>query len=242
MTCRHCGEPYYGGGGTVNKRDPSDPDRYRFYRHAERYDDGCVELRGTLMRRVIEPAVIEVIAQVVDRPPVRRAIERALDAALARRTSVAPDHTRRLETRREEVKAEHVRIVSAVGRGVLTDDDARKQLARLSDEEAELSADIERARFHKATLDRFRTERKEIIALATDFRARAARVSGQELRELLRPWIARATVDRAAGRVELAIRQIPAAGPFLVLFNGAEPGSRSCAVAERRSRRSLVPR
>ena len=58
------GHSYIGGGGNRNTRDPSDPDRYRFYRDSgspfER--EVCPGRLGTVSKRWVEPAVIDAIA------------------------------------------------------------------------------------------------------------------------------------------------------------------------------------
>jgi hypothetical protein len=49
-----------------------------------------------------------------------------------------------------------------------------------------------------------------MVALASDFPARAREASGPVLRELLRPWLADAVVDKEARTLTLSIRCIPA--------------------------------
>jgi DNA invertase Pin-like site-specific DNA recombinase len=216
LTCVTCGRPYIGGGG--NRGDAADPDRHRFYRHSHPDDSpACANGRGTLLRRFIQPAMIDAVASVVDRPAVRRAIERALDQALAARTTTAPAELGRLESRLVALEAERGRLVAAVARGVLADDEARDELARCRAETAGVTAEIERARFRGRASSRLRTERDAVLALAIDFRARATELSGIALRELLRPWLANAVVDNENCCVEIHIRQVPAAGPFLLL-------------------------
>ncbi len=216
LTCAHCGVPYWGGGGSINYKDPSDLDRYRFYRHGQIDDPAeCVGQRGTLKRRLVEPAVVEAVAAAVEKPVVRKAIADALDAALASRKRGATGRADRLQARQAQLRAEHARLVAAVSRGVLDDSDARDGLAKLRAEEADIAAQLEQVRFGDRAATRFRTERSELLAFASDFRSRASQVSGLALRELLRPWIASATVDRESHFIDLAIRKVPAAGPFL---------------------------
>jgi hypothetical protein len=110
--------------------------------------------------------------------------------------------------------------VTAVSRGVVTDDDVRLALARLRDEIATTAAALERTRFAGRATGRQAADRDEMVALASDFAARAREASGVALRELLRPWLADAVIDKDARTLTLSIRCLPATMAFLPAFNG----------------------
>jgi hypothetical protein len=56
--------------------------------------------------------------------------------------------------------------------------------------------------------------------LALDFRAQAKRMEGVELRELLRPWLESAVVDKERMTLTLEVRRIPGDGS---LFTSVRP-------------------
>jgi hypothetical protein len=53
-----------------------------------------------------------------------------------------------------------------------------------------------------------------MLLLATDFPARAGKLSGPVLRELVRPWLQDAVVNKEHRTVTLTIRRVPAADSF----------------------------
>ncbi len=222
LTCAHCGQPYIGSGGP--KGPPTDPDRYRFYRDrgGDRRYGGCPGQLGTLQRRIIEPKVIEAIAKVVSQPAVQEAIGRAFDAASA---AVLPDPDAQRAQRKAEgtrIKLERERLVDAVARQLLSDEEVRDRIATLRARESQLEADAERQRFASQRATGFASERNSLMKLAADFSTVAKRLSGSALRELVRPWLASATVDKHKRTLTLRIRQVPGIGLFSVM--GGSPG------------------
>jgi len=60
-----------------------------------------------------------------------------------------------------------------------------------------------------------------VALVALDFRAEATQANGLELRELLRPWLASAVVDKDAMTLTLGIRPVPA--DIGLFFSSAHP-------------------
>jgi DNA invertase Pin-like site-specific DNA recombinase len=221
IRCAHCGHSYIGGGGNRNTRDPSDPDRYRFYKDSggpfER--EVCPGRLGTVSKRWVEPAVIDAIAEVVSQPGMQQLIASEVDRALETAEEGDAGMRQGLTHDRDRLTAERERLVSAVSRGVVTDDEARPALARIRDEIAASVAALERQRFAGRARGRLAAERDEMVALASDFAARAREASGAALRELLRPWLADAVIDKNARTLTLSIRCLPATMAFAPAFN-----------------------
>ena len=222
--CAHCGSTYTGAGGP---RGPEgDPDRYRFYRDSGGIGRAahCRGPLGTLQKRWIEPRIVEAVARVVAHPSVRRLIaaecERQLEALgedqAARRDA--------LERERGCLAGERDRLIAAIGRGLLADAEAAPQLATLRVGRERATGDLERLRFEGRRSGRLDSERERLIALAADFAAIAKQATGAQLRELLRPWLACALVDKVNRKLILTIRRVPLAGPLVHLRAAPGPG------------------
>jgi hypothetical protein len=225
LRCAACDEPYVGAGGP--KGPPDDPDRYRFYRCRGQRDGSrdvwtCTGPSGILPRRLIEPEVVKVVAEVVRDPGVRHAIADALDAALSYGRERAKQFRSDLERRRQAVTAERDRLVRAIAKGLLTAEEVHGQLTGLRTELEALSIQADQTRFDERRARALDSERARLLALAADFPTLAQRLHGAELRELLRPWLQNVEVDLERRRVRVAIRKVPAAG--LLLMSSGTPG------------------
>jgi DNA invertase Pin-like site-specific DNA recombinase len=222
LRCAQCGEPYTGGGGPHGP--PQDPDRYRFYK--DRGGVGrvpaCSGPLGTLQKRWIEPRIIATVTDVVSRPDVRRLIAEECDRQLSDLRSVHTGGRAALERERTRLDTERERLVAAIAHGTVTEAEAAVQLAGNRTALDRIAADLERLRFEDRRSTRLDGERAQLVALAADFATVARRASGAQLRELLRPWIADAVVDKANRKLTLTIRRVPLAGAFLQLR--AAPG------------------
>jgi len=222
LHCAHCGSAYTGGGGP---RGPEgDPDRYRFYRDSGGVGRAahCPGALGTLQRRWIEPRLVEAVARVVSHPSVRRLIASECERQLGELGGEQMERRDALERERAQLASERDRLVAAIARGLLTDAEAAPQLATLRAGLEHVTADLERLRFEGRRAGRFDSEKQRLVTLATDFAALARRASGARLRELLRPWIAGALVDKANRKLILTIRRVPIEGPLVHLR--AAPG------------------
>ena len=211
LTCSACGASYMGAGGPKGPSD--DPDRYRFYREKEG-DEPCGHRQGTVQKREIEPLVIGEVAKVVAHPSVQRLIARELDRLLAADTSGSK---RSLDKERAALEARRKQIIDRIGT-LYSDTEAKASLDEIRSQLDGLAAQSEQAKFTAATRRAAASERDRLMRMAKDFTARAQKLSGAALRELLRPWLAGATVDKKDRTLTLTIRRVP-----MVLESPPEP-------------------
>lgn len=209
IRCTHCGQPYTGGGGPRGPEE--DPDRYRFYKCS-----GTSELKmvcpgrtGTIQKRVIEPIVIWLVAEVVSAPRVQQLIREEVESYLASLHDSSDDEKATLRVRKEALTREKDRVVGAVARGVLADEDAKSEMSRIRGGLEEVERALARLEA-MADLERdLAREADRLAGLAADFRARAQELKGSALRELIAPWIGDATFDKETRVLELTVRQVP---------------------------------
>jgi DNA invertase Pin-like site-specific DNA recombinase len=222
MHCAHCGRPYIGGGGP--KGPPGDPRRYRFYKDSgECAAEGYL---GTLQQRIIEPRVVRAIADVVRQPAIQHAIVEALDEALGRATEDQHNELRLNQVELERLRKERERLIAAVASGILRGDEVRDHMAAVRQRLDAVTANIEQLRFAERQHTALASEREQMLRLATDFPALARKLSGPALRELVRPWLQDALVDKERRTVTMTIRRVPAASTFVLLSGPPGRGSR----------------
>src|SRR2546428_660271 len=182
ITCATCGAPYKGSGGP---RGPAnEPDRYRFYREGGTAEGRCGHRQGTLQKRIVEPLVIAEVAKVVAHPKVQRLVAEALDRLLG----AVPDSRRALDKERADLEAQRKRLVERIGAGLIADAEAKPVLADIRARLDAVAAQGEQAKFTVANRKALAAERERLVGMAKDFGARARKLSGAALRELLRPW------------------------------------------------------
>jgi DNA invertase Pin-like site-specific DNA recombinase len=225
LRCQHCGDTY-AAGGTSKVRHGS-VERLRFYLHRqaswipERRDPSiaaCPELMLTLNQPKLEAAVTEAIAQAASQPAVRLAIGQAFDAAVleARERPVPARETAR--RRRAELQRQRTRLVAAVGDGTMTNEDARPALEQNRLALEAVDAELQRGRFGDRRVDALAAQRAQVLQWAEDLPALLPRLPILDRRKLLGAWLQTATVDRAGGALQIALRSIPA------LEMGGRPG------------------
>jgi hypothetical protein len=192
--------------------------------------------------RWIEPRVIETIASVVSSPAFVDLMREELDALLAEESAEAGPTRAELERQRAAAHAERERLVSAIGRGVIEEAEAATTLATVRSRIDALSAALERHRFARRGVDARRvTERDRLLALASDFEAQSRVLHGAALRELIRPWLAEAVVDKVKRVVRLAIRPLPIELRELVLTTQPAPGGQDHKAPPLIRRRITLP-
>lgn len=214
LTCAHCGNPYIGSGGPVGPE--GDVDRYRFYRDrgTDRRYGACPGNPGLLSRRYIEPKVLQVIGRVIGQPETRKVIGDALDARLEAMRHVGPvDDSPARKTR---LLAERERLVAALGAGVLTSEEATIRLDVIRREIDAITTQAQVQRFGGKWADRLAGERHRLLDLLADFPAAMARLAGAQRRDLLRPWLQSAVVDKIERVVTLEVSRVPALGLLCV--------------------------
>jgi hypothetical protein len=213
VQCAECGGPFVGGGGRKGPDD--DPDRYRFYvdrggltRRAGEVPQ-CTGRLGTLRKRWLETRVVHEIARVVGNPRVQSIIGHELDRALAEAVGSSDQRRDALEAEQRDVERRRGRLVSAIATGVLDEREAASAMAELRAKSSALAAELERTRFAERRTVGMSALRDRLIALASDFETQALRCSGGALRELVRPWLAGASLNKHERVLTLRIRRVP---------------------------------
>lgn len=234
LVCAHCGDPMIGGGGP--KGPEGDPDRYRMYRHASISNARpgqdspalrCFARMATVPKRLVEPAVIVAIGDILGSSRFRLLLERACDRVLTRFTTKAEPHRNQLERRREKLLDERARLVKLASSGVLTEEEVAPPLHAMRDQLAVIDQELQRAQFAERRVDALGGLRAELLEQAAHFVSVATSASGPELRELIRPWIHSAVVDREQNVVKLAIAPLPIEAGFRLSTTGLGPDSRA---------------
>jgi DNA invertase Pin-like site-specific DNA recombinase len=217
LVCSRCGEPYIGGGG---KRGPADdPDYYRFYRDrgAERVRRGtevtvrCPGRMGIVMRRDLEAMVLGALGETLGDPRVQAALAAALDARLGRRGEDLGSERARLEAALARVAGERARLVRAVARGTMTDDEAAPALAEARAEAADVEGRLVAVREAEGRAPSFAAERDRLLASARAFPELARTLPAPGVRELVATWLESGVVDQEARTITVVAR-LPA-GP-----------------------------
>jgi DNA invertase Pin-like site-specific DNA recombinase len=209
IRCTHCGYPYVGGGG--NRGPAGDEDRYRFYRCSGSHDDRkvCPGRIGTIKKRAVEPIIIGLVSDVVSAPHVQQLIREEVESYLASLHGSSAGEKTALVGRRDTLASEKKRVVGAIARGVLNDQDARAEMERINGALADIERSLARLNAMTALELNLKREAERLVGLAKDFRARAAELKGPALHELLKPWIEEATFDKETRVLDLTIRQVP---------------------------------
>lgn len=217
LTCAQCGSLYRGGGGP--KGPPEDVDRYRFYRcsGAVKREPICGGRIGTLQKRFIEPAVIDVVAKVVSNPVVYRMIQEEVDRLVDAAADTHRELRQALQSEREKFSRQQKLLVSAIRNETLTENEAAPDLADIRATLARVDEELERLRFEGQRTKALSFEKERLVKMAKDFRATIYRLTGAAQRELLRPWLESAVVDKEERKVTLTIRRVPGVLPFLQL-------------------------
>lgn len=214
IRCAQCGGVYIGGGGP--KGPPGDPDRYRFYRCNGADAGRCPGPTGTLQKRWIEPRVTQLIAAALAAPSVQTMIRAELERRLAALAADAPVRRGTSDDAVRRLEAERVRVAELAARGVLQDDEAGVQLARIRAELATAKAAQDQQRFAERRQRASGNEREQLIAVAGRFGDMMRRApSGALQRELLRPWIHRMVVDKHKRKLVVELRVLPALAGIL---------------------------
>ncbi len=229
IRCSQCGEPYTGAGGP--RGPPGDPDRYRFYRDRGGVEPNprCQGFLGTLQKRFVEPMVVKAIGEVVSHPVVQELIEREFNRALGNLAARRDDIRQTLQKEYKRLHAEKKRLVQAIARGTLADEDVADELTVIRDRLKYLKGELEAERFKVRQDNTLQEEKTRLLALAADFPGLAKRLEGPALKELIRPWVEDAVVDKQKRTLTLTIRRVPEATTFLVLNNTPRPMSAKTA-------------
>lgn len=209
IRCTHCGKHYSGGGGP---RGPAgDPERYRIYRCTGSHDDNrvCPGRIGTISKRVVEPVVIGLVSEIVSAPEVQMMIREEVEAYLASRHGSSAEEKAALRARSEALGREKANLVDAIAAGVLTHDDAKPKMEQIRIGLEEVERALGRLDAMAEVEKDLAREADRLASLAADFAARAQKLKGSALRQLLSPWIQDAQFDKVTRVLELTIRRVP---------------------------------
>lgn len=240
LRCVYCGEAYTGGGGGRSRTKDPERTHRRFYRDAGGVNGACDGRIGTIMRHLVDDAVLELLGSTIARPAVRTRIERAIDDALLGAPGSVAEAETRLRKARARAEARRDRLVAAVADGVFLQDEVADQLAQIRTQLAGLEEELQGLRFAERRASGVRSERDRLLQLVLDFPALAARLTGPALREVVEPWIGSLKFDKVTRHLRIGIRPIPAV-PYLLAYNSPGPDARKQVGLIRRSTSLVQP-
>src|SRR5207249_3746746 len=116
------------------------------------------------------------------------------------------DTRKALGEERADLEAQRKQIIDRIGT-LYSDTEAKASLEEIRTRLDALVDDGERAKLTAATRKKMAADRARLLGMAKDFAARARKLSGSALRDLLRPWLSGATFDKHARTITLTIRQ-----------------------------------
>lgn len=204
ITCVHCGDRYIGGGSCGQN---AAGERFHYYRDRGGVDGRCAGKLGNVAKRHLEQAVIDVVAAELASGTVQAAIRRAVLARVSASASVARPDRRALQRALAQAEAKRARLVQAVADGTLTNHEARSAI-----ETARLEIDRCRSALRPAIAvdpPALHREADRWLAIAADFPRVAREATGPELRSLITPWLAYGSFDKHTRELVLGIRAVP---------------------------------
>lgn len=214
MRCTYCGSHYCGGGlgGKASSRRAAP----RIYRDAG-MGGPCPGRVGTVMRHIVDDAVVRAISGALSNDSVRKRIERAIDGALESLTPNVEKAQRALALQESKSRDRVARLVAAIADGTLARAEAAPMLEKLRIELHDIEHKQNELRLSQAKQHTATAERDKLITYALDFPSVAADMEGVHLREFVLMWAAFATFDKVTREFTLGIRRVPAIASFPVL-------------------------
>jgi DNA invertase Pin-like site-specific DNA recombinase len=196
LTCTHCGDKYVGGGGGKDRK---------FYKCSGGIEGHCAGRIGTVMRWMVDEAVVETLARTLTDKRVQRMVAAELDRQLAAPTTTDAGA---LRVERKRLADRRDRLVRAIATGLLLDEEAAGEMEAVRSALAALDARQHAARFQARRRDAASVERDRLLSVLADFPRAVRRLEGPALRELVVPWLAGATFDKATRELTLSIRAV----------------------------------
>lgn len=219
LTCVHCQETYTGGGGGRSRTKDPDRSHRRFYRDNGGISGVCPGRIGTIMRHLIDDKAVEIIGSTITTPRVRKRIETSIDRVLEEAPGVVSETEAQLRAARARAEQRRERLAAAVADGVLLPEEASGQLEKVRVELADLEGRRHALRFRQRRTKGLQKERDQLMGALMDFQDLAARASGPKRRQLVEPWLGRATFDKVTRQFTVGIRPVPALASFLPLHS-----------------------
>ena len=161
--------------------------------------------------------MIDAVSDVVSNPMVYSMIAEEIDRLVDSTIDQQRERQRTLKLQRDKFARSQTVLVRAVANETMTEAQAAPELANIRQQIGNVSDELDRLRFEGRRTKTLSAEKTRLLNMAKDFRATIRRLSGAAQRELLRPWLQAATVDKVARTVTLTIRRIPAVQPFIHL-------------------------
>lgn len=235
VRCATCGLHFAGGGGPKGPAD--DPDKFRFYvdTGARQREPVCPPPITTLRKQWLESTVIDAVAKMVSDPRAQRAIDRAVKRVMLTMGDVNGERRALLTKERDRTIAQRQRLVAAVASGTVTESEAASSMTEVRARIAALDSELEQVRFQERRTTNMDLECARLVKLAQDFPAQAKRLTGSALRDVLKPWIADAVVDKKERTLTLTLWRIPDAMNVLQMNDSLRP------IAGRTAPRSTFP-
>lgn len=235
-----CGEQFIGGGGTrdyvLSKKGTHvqvGGKRSRMFRPAKPGEKGtyvpvadreanrcyrcpnCKEPRTiTLNKRWLEGRVIELVGKHVRKVLNDGSFDRVLNELLDKQRGKRQARRRDFEAEREQLKEERARVVQAIAKGILSEEDAKDLLAVNRSALELLEEERQRERFEDRGASVTAKERARLKQMARDFAKRIEKADVRTARELISSWVTEVNVDgsnprKRTGRIVL--RRVPVA-------------------------------
>lgn len=230
--CASCRSPYVGGGigGRVRVTRETPDGRSWFYKDSAGaneppYRKHCPGAIGTVARRKLDRAVIDAIARELSRRAAVSGSAPKFDRVLGAQHRGSAAQLEEVRSAIATLERKRERLVALVTDGTFMQEEAATQLTSIRTELATLKSREEALRFEETRQPIDLALRDAVTRLALDFPRVARESSGPVIRELIRPWLARAIFDKNTRQLTLDIRRVPAVGPFLVT-NPPEPVER----------------
>jgi DNA invertase Pin-like site-specific DNA recombinase len=207
LHCSLCGEHYRGAGGGKSTSGK----QQRFYMDRGGALRTCPGRMGTISRHIVDDAVVGTIAAALEKPNVRRTVERAIDRFLAGAGEQLGAEEVRLRAARAQAEQRIDRLTAAIADGALLGSEASPRLdaarAALADAEGGLQA----LRFAHSRVTAPYEAKDRLLAAVLDFPALAANTADPvRLRRLVEPWVGRALFDKHTRKLTLGIYPVPA--------------------------------
>ncbi len=222
LTCATCGATFVGGGKVAGFAG-DDPRSKMFYRESTGKGHRCSERAINFLRREVEPKVIAAIAGVISQQDFALALREEWARALDESSGAHEERQRSLTATRRSLEAKRDNLVGAVADGTLQRGEAAGALAAVRRDLDQVTAELERMRFGARRSSTATAELEGLVESCQNFAESAAILDGNALRELLRPWLQSAVVEKSTRTVRLSIRRVPVlvAGTFTPLADQA---------------------
>lgn len=215
LTCTYCGKAYVGGGGGPALGDDPDSSRLdRSYRDSGSLAGICPGRLGSVRRHLIDSKVVEIMADTMGRPQVRRQIEKAIDAVLEESGAGANDETS-ARKELERARARLDRLVDLVADGTVLRDEAAPKLEHERARVAAMEADLQRVRFERGQKRDRTAARNRVLDMVSSFPMMVQQLDGAARRQLIEPWIGEMTFDKVDRILKVGITPLPSSDILL---------------------------